>query len=160
MLKHSIILSSLLMTPAANTVWWNTGGGSVVQENSGEREKCTLTIESGQARFAFVWRRGLPPTIMAAQADWRLPADATTPVALRIGDVWLGNGNGAPNIAAATGPSAVMIIPDQPFDKLLSSADEVVIRTQATQFGIQVTRAKMTALVTAAHKCRASIGSD
>ena len=158
MLRLSIFLSGLLVTPVADTVWWHTDGGSVTRRSDQSAQTCTLTIENNEGRFAFVWDRTLPAHIMAAQPRWRFAADQSTTAAMRIGNVWLDNGNGTPNIAAIAGRSALMIVPDQPFDNLLSSADEIVIRTPDTQFGILLTREKMTPLVAALRKCRASIG--
>jgi hypothetical protein len=161
MLKVAMLLSSLLVTPVAtDTVWWRTGGGSVVQDSSGPVQKCTLTLEEGTTRFAFVWHRGLPPAIMASQTDWNVAPNTNIPVALRIGEVWLGHGNGAPNITAATGFAAVMIVPDQPLDSLLAAADTVALRAPATQFGVQMAPGKMAALVAAARKCRSYIGVE
>ena len=159
MLRLSIFLSGLLVTPVADTVWWHTDGGSVTRRSDQSAQTCTLTIENNEGRFAFVWDRTLPAHIMAAQPRWRFAADQSTTAAMRIGNVWLDNGNGTPNMTAIAGRSALMIVPDQPFDNLLSSADEIVIRTPDTQFGILLMREKMTPLVAALRKCRASLGS-
>jgi hypothetical protein len=159
MLRLSIFLSGLLVTPVADTVWWHTDGGSVTQRSDQSAQTCTLTIENNEGRFAFVWDRTLPAHIMAAQPLWRFAANQSTTAAMRIGNFWLDNGNGTPNMTAIAGRSAMMFVPDQPFDNLLSSADEIVIRTPDTrQFGILLTREKMTPLVAALRKCRASLG--
>ena len=159
MLRVSLLLSGLLVTPAADTVWWQTNGGNVTHHGGENTQTCTLTIENDTGQFAFVWDSNLPAHIMVAQPVWRFPSDQTTTVAMRIGNVWLENGNGTPNITAVTARSALMIIPDQPFDDLLLSADEIVVRTSDTQFGILLTREKMTALLAALRRCRASIGA-
>jgi hypothetical protein len=158
MLRLSIVLSSLLVTPVADTVWWRTNGGTVIQHIDATMQACTLTIENDAGQFAFVWDRGLPPHIMVAQPIWRFPPDQPTTVAMRIGNVWLENGNGRPNMTAVAAGSALMIIPAEPFDNLLSSANEIVVRTPDTQFGILLTREKMTPLLAALRNCRASIG--
>lgn len=159
MFKTSLLSLTLLATPVADTVWWRTTGGTVIQHANGDRETCTLTLEDNQTQFAFVWHQGLPPSIMVAQTTWNLTPDTTTTVAMRIGDAWLGNGNGAPNLTAMTGRSSLMIIPEQPVDGLLSSADVVEVRTRVSQAGVQLAPTKMTALLAALRQCRASTGT-
>jgi hypothetical protein len=77
---------------------------------------------------------------------------------MRIGDVWLENGDGTPNITAMTARSALMIIPSQPVDDLLPAAEEIEIKTQDMRFEVRVTRGKMRGLLKALDKCRAAIG--
>jgi hypothetical protein len=158
MLTVPIFLWNLMVTPVADTVWWHTSGGEVTQHSEQNIVNCTLTIENDQGKFAFVWNRDLPASIMVTQQVWQFPSDETMTVAMRIGDVWLEGGNGAPNMTAMTAKSALMVIPNQPFDYLLPSADEVVVRTPDAQFGILLLREKMTPLIAALHRCRAAIG--
>jgi hypothetical protein len=158
MLRLHILLSGLLVTPAADTVWWHTNGGSVIEQRTADSASCTLTVNNSEGRFAFIWDRQMPTRVMVTRQDWALPPDQITSVALRLGDVWLADGDGAPNIAAMTGTSAVMFILNQPIDDLLSSANEIVVRTPNARFGITLIRGKMTALMTALHRCRAAIG--
>ena len=152
------ILWNLMVTPVADTVWWRTSGGEVTQHSEQNIVNCTLTIENDQGKFAFVWNRDLPASIMVTQQVWRFPSEQTTTAAVRIGDVWLEHGNGTPNMTAMTAKAALMVIPNQPFDHLLPSADEVVVRTPDAQFGILLLREKMTPLIAALRKCRAAIG--
>ena len=85
MLRLSIFLSGLLVTPVADTVWWHTDGGSVTRRSDQSAQTCTLTIENNEGRFAFVWDRTLPAHIMAAQPRWRFAADQSTTAAMRMG---------------------------------------------------------------------------
>lgn len=156
-MRLSVLLSGLLLTPVSDTVWWNTEGGNVTQHRDKDDATCTLALENEQGRFEFVWDRNLPARITVARRGWNNPPDQITAVALRIGDAWLQNGNGKPNITAMTGASAYMFILNQPVDDLLLSADDIAIRTPDASFGISLIRTRMQSLVTALRKCRAVI---
>jgi hypothetical protein len=158
MLRLPILLSSLLVTPVADTVWWNTNGGNVSERRDSETATCTLRIDNDDGQFQFTWDRNLPTRITASRNDWKFQPDEIATVAMRVGSVWLGNGNGTPNIPAITGPSALMFILDQPIDDLLLSADEIAISTTDDRFGIILIRSKINDLIVALRKCRAAIG--
>jgi hypothetical protein len=155
-LRLPILISSLLLAPVADTVWWRTPGGNVTQHREQDTSTCTLDINNGQGGFAFVWDHEQPTRVIAAQEGWRLASNQITTISMRIGDVWLEDGNGAPNIMAMTGPSEFKFIVNQPIDDLLVSADEIAIRTPESQFAVYMPVSKMKALVTALHRCRAS----
>jgi hypothetical protein len=162
MIRSSLLLPALLLTPVADTVWWNTEGGNVTQHRDQDDVTCTLTLENDQGRFQFVWDRNLPARITVSRQGWRNVPDQITTVAMRIGDGWLEHGNGKPNITAMTGGSAYMFILNQPIDDLLLSADDIAIRTSESRFGdsgfgMSLTRGRMQGLVTALRKCRAVI---
>jgi hypothetical protein len=159
MWKVPILVSTLLFTPVADTVWWHTDGGSVVQHSTDQTATCTLTISNDQGRFEFVWDRDLPTRLIVSRRDWRFSPDQITSVAMRIGNVWIGGGNGSPNIAAMTGPSALMLVMNQPVEPLLLAANEIVVTSGTTRFGIILLAAKVKALVAALRSCRARIGA-
>jgi hypothetical protein len=61
-------------------------------------------------------------------------------------------------MAAMTSADAVMFIPNQPIGPLLGGANEIVVRTPDTRFGILLNRERMAGLMAALDKCRAAIG--
>jgi hypothetical protein len=157
MLRLPILLSGLLLTPVADTVWWNTNGGNVSERRDSETATCTLRIDNDDGQFRFAWDRELPARITVSNNDWKFQPDEIATVAMRIGNVWLAGGDGTPNIPAITGPSAFMFILNQPVDELLLSADEIAVNTADTRFGIILIRSKINDLIVALRKCRSAI---
>jgi hypothetical protein len=158
MLAVSMLMSSLFVTPVADTNWWTTKGGTVTEHKEDSIQNCTLTMSNDEGRFAFVWNRNLPVSIMVMQNAWTFPPEQTMAVAMRIGNVWLENGNGEPNISAMTGNAALMVVPTQPLETLLQGADEIAIKVTDAQFAVRLPHSKMTALLQALSRCRATIG--
>jgi hypothetical protein len=147
-----------MVTPVADTVWWNTNGGNVSEHRDSETATCSLRIDNDDGQFLFVWDRTLPTRVTVVRNDWKFQPDDIANIAMRVGNVWLSGGNGAPNIPAITGQSALMFIANQPLEDLLSSADEIAVNTPDTRFGILLIKSKMNDLLVALRKCRSAIG--
>jgi hypothetical protein len=158
MLRLSVVLSALVLTPVADTVWWNTTGGNVKQHRDQDGASCTLVVENESGQFTFVWDLNLPAYATVTHEDWAFPPGQITAVAVKIGDVWLERGNGAPNLMAMTGASSLRFVLNQPVDELLRTGREVAIRTTDMGFAVTLPGTTMRALVTALRKCRAAIG--
>jgi hypothetical protein len=156
MLKTAVLLAGLLLTHVDDTVWWETTIGDVVEHRDQNTTTCTLALHDSQGEFAFIWARDVPTRIVIANRNWTLPSQ-TTEVAMRIGDVWLGDGDGAPNIPALTQASNVMLIANQPVEELLASAGELSLRTTERRFAIPLLRGKMAKLMSRLEQCRTAI---
>jgi hypothetical protein len=156
MLTLPVLLSGLLLHTVADTVWWHTPGGNVIENGPPGQATCTLNLQNDNGRFAFIWDRVLPTRIIVQRNDWALPATQTA-VDLRIGNATFDGSNGGAGIPALTRASAIMFVADQPVADLLTGADRVAIRTPDAAFDMALIPAKMRALMNAVHRCRAAI---
>lgn len=157
MLMLPILLSSLVLTPVKDELWWRTPGGEVTEHRDRTTADCTLRLDSDAGSLAFIWARTLPTRVVVEKPGWTIAPDRITTVAIRIGDVWLDGGDGTPNIPAMTGSSAVMLVLNRSIDTQLQTASDFTINAPDIRFGIRLTRLKMQALLTALDKCRQAI---
>jgi hypothetical protein len=157
MFRVAAVLSTLLIPAAGDTDWWHTNGGHVVGHRDQAGLTCTLTLENDQGRIAFAWTDGLPLRAMVERDDWHLQADDISHVAMRIGDTWLADGDGKPNITALTGRSALMFVVNEPIDDRLLAAREIAVVTPREQFSMGLLPSKVKDLVKALRRCRALI---
>jgi hypothetical protein len=145
-----------LLSPVADTVWWHTTIGGVVEHRDQGQATCTLNLHNDTGRFAFIWDRTLPTRIIVQRKGWSFPAMVTT-VAMQIDSTTFGASNGGSGIPALTQASAVMFVADQPVAGPLANAGQISIRTPDAQFGMALIPAKMTALMAAVRRCRDAI---
>lgn len=158
MLRFPVLIASLLLTPVADTVWWRTTGGSVIQHRERGQASCTLTLENESGRIEFVWEDSLPVHVTATQPDWMFSSNQLTTVSVRIGDVWLDGGDGSPNIMAMTGQSALMFVLNQPVGDLLRAARGVAVHTVDSRLEVTLDHRRMQDLAKRLGRCREVIG--
>jgi hypothetical protein len=155
--KLPLLVPGLLVAAAGVTDWWNSAGGSVTEHHDGDTVTCVMTLKSDDGQFEFAWSNKLPPRVMVEQKSWSFPSGYMWNVAMRIGDTWLGHGDGTPNIPAMTGSTSLKFLIDQPIDDMLLSAQDLTIKTPDRMYNINLAPRKIQALVTALHKCSAFI---
>lgn len=160
MLKLPLLASALLLTAATDTVWWRSDAGTVIGHRTGSGVTCTLTLHNGPTEMRFAWSTGLPTRAIVQRADWQFQPGNMLDIAVQVGAVWLGRGDGAPNIPAMTGPSSLMFVANDDVEDLLRQTPRVQISTQAATAGITVPEGKMQALARALDRCRALIRSS
>jgi hypothetical protein len=160
LIRIPLIVSGLLTAAAtaSDIPWWHTDAGDVVEHLDRDGVNCTLTLKSDHGQFEFAWNNKLPPRAIVERKVWQFPASYMWMVSLRIGNTWLGGGDGTPNIPALTGSDRLMFLLDQPIDGLLLSAHDIALRTPDRTFEIDLAADKIHALVAALRKCTAYIG--
>jgi hypothetical protein len=156
MMSVPVLLSGLLLHPVADTVWWRTTIGNVVEHRAQRQATCTLTLDNDKGRFSFIWDRSLPTRVIVQRNDWTFPSTMTT-VAMEINSATSASGNDASGIPALTRASAIMFVADQSVTGQLATADRISVRTPDARFDMPLIPAKMSALMAAVHKCRDAI---
>jgi hypothetical protein len=78
-------------------------------------------------------------------------------IAMQIGDVWLGDRNGVPNLPSMTGPSAVMFIPNGEVDRLVLGARRIRVVTASSTFEMALEPSRTRPLLAGLSRCRARI---
>ncbi len=147
MILSLLLASYLTITPIADTIWWNTAGGRVVGHKDEHGSSCTLFLTNSDGTISFTWEPDKQTFMSIIKPDWQF-ADSDVSVAVRIGDVWLDNGNGSPNIEAIESKSSVLFQLNQSVDDLLHSSDQiqVIVGTDA-YFQMSLPNGKMNALM-------------
>ncbi len=155
--KVSLLLTSFfVITPIADTIWWNTSGGRVVGHKDERGTSCTLFLTNSDGTISFTWEPDKQPLMSVIKSDWQF-ADNDVNVAVRIGTTWLDNGNGSPNIEAIETKSSVLFQLDQSIDDLLYSSDQIqVIVGNDAYFQMALPKDKMNALMAGVKKCRSA----
>src|SRR5690348_13092595 len=153
-----ILISTSMATQGGDRDWWRSDAGKVTEHHDRQGITCTLLMKSDQGEFRFMWSSRLPPRAIVERPNWNLPPGLMWTVSLRIGSVWIGDGNGAANIPALTGQHSLKFLLGQPILDLLNAARSVTLQTPDRSFEMIVPRSKMRALVTALRRCTALIG--
>lgn len=158
MFRLPLFLAGLMtILPVADTVWWSTPSGQVIEHKEGSIAECTLTLRDDYTTSYWVWRHDEPTHAMVRRGDWHFGDDAPLEIAMQIGPVWLGRGNGAPNLTALGRDTTVIFLVEQPIDDLLLAADQLTINVDKSTYSIRLQHAKMVSLILALRRCRSAI---
>ena len=87
----SAIANSSPATCASETDWWRTNRAAVVEHpyRAGEFA-CSLFIYDKDYAAVVTWRKANPKEISFYDSEWRFQTDHEVPVAIRLGETWLG----------------------------------------------------------------------
>jgi hypothetical protein len=153
------VLTAMLtmISTGSDTDWWHSDAGEVTEHRERDNVTCKLVLKNHDGQFAFMWDSVLPLRVIVEQPSWNLPDNRMWDVSLRIGGAWLGDGGGSPDIPALTAPHGVMFVLNQPIMAMLSTAEDLTVRTPDGAFEMNVPSNRMRPLVTALRKCTAQI---
>jgi hypothetical protein len=149
-----LLAVTLLTAAPADTVWWRSDAGTVIGHRSGDAVTCTLTLDGGPTQARFVWSSGLPTRAVIQHPGWRFQPGSVIDIAVQVGPVWLGGGNGAPNIPAMTGQSSLMFVAADAVDDLLRRAQRLRVAAPVPDAEIALATGKMEALTAGVQRCR------
>jgi hypothetical protein len=153
-----VLASSLLVTPVKDTVWWDTPGGKVMEHRDQADVSCSLLLYDGDASVTFEWADPGRTLVIAIDSRWQFPDGWTTPVAVKVGDVWLTDHSGSVAIDGVGRGSAVSFTTDQAVDDLLRPAERILVRTVGAETSIRLRPEKMRVLLDRLRKCRDGTG--
>ena len=148
----TVIGSSAAAAPEKQTVWRRAHGAAVI---GFDHDRCSLPLYDKESAFIFTWRRS-GQTLQAENAGGRFPPGPSIPVAVSIGDTWLGQ-YAAPrraNLTATGGGSLLSIVLDQPVDPLLAKARQITLRLANLEQQFTIDQGEMASLLEAADRCR------
>jgi hypothetical protein len=152
-----LISTALFVTPAKDTVWWNTPGGKVTGHSDPTANRCSLMLYDNDGSVSFEWDDQGRILVIAIDRNWRFPDNSKVPVTMQLGDASLTNRDGSAVIEAVGHGSAVGFATDRAVDDLLRSASHIVVGTTNAELSIELTRAKMGVLLSRTRKCRDTI---
>jgi hypothetical protein len=152
-----VLTAMLLSSTGPERDWWRSDAGKVTEYKDRDNVTCTLILTGHDGDVAFMWNNRLPLRVIVEQPKWNLPDNRMWQVSFRIGDAWLGGGDGSPDIPALTAPHGVMFVLDQPIATMLSTAQSLTVRTPDRVFEMNVPPNKMRPLVDALLKCTEQI---
>ncbi|HZC96662.1 MAG TPA: hypothetical protein VE267_11150 [Bradyrhizobium sp.] len=155
-----VIALSWAALGASETDWWRTNGAAVVQHQSGDSgTACSLFLYNKDDAAVVTWDRTAVREISFYDSGWRFAADQPVPVAVRLGDSWLGApGEQAPPHLMASADQGRLSVPvTEPVENLLRNAARITVRVTDQETSIDVDRPKMPALLAAVERCRATL---
>jgi hypothetical protein len=153
-----LVSSFLSVTPAKDTVWWNTPGGTVTEHSDQNAATCSLMLYQSGGSVTFEWSDPTRTLVAASDQNWQFRDDQEMPIAMELGDVWLSDHAGSAIIEALGHGNAVAFATDQSVDDLLRSAEQIVVKTKSGDLIIAPPRGKMGVLLARAHDCQVAIG--
>jgi hypothetical protein len=116
---------------------------------------CSLTLRGEEAQFRLDWSAGMPVRAIVERRDWQFQPGNVLDIVVRIGDVPLGRGSGAPTVPAMTGQSTLMFVARDDIGALLRQARDIRVDAGSGQADIAVTPGKMNSLMNALDRCKA-----
>ena len=152
-----LVSSFLSVTPAKDTVWWNTPGGTVTEHGDQNAATCSLMLYQSGGSVTFEWSDPTRTLVAASDQNWQFRDDQEMPIAMELGDVWLSDHAGSAIIAALGHGNSVAFATDQSVDDLLRSAEQIVVKTKSGDLIIAPPRGKMGVLLARAHDCQVAI---
>jgi hypothetical protein len=137
----------ITLIASADTVWWRTEGGTVVELRDTRECILFLTDRDKSHGVAFTWLLDLER--IGIQDDRLLLSDGqTAQMSVRIGNTPIDD-----FVAVGTNGFASGVV-TQSTEPLLRSADKITLRVNDIELQIAVNQSKMPALLTAVDKCR------
>jgi hypothetical protein len=152
-----LLSTTLFVTPAKDTVWWDTPGGKVTGHKDGTDNRCSLMLYDNGGSVSFEWDGQGRIMVIVIDQNWHFPDDWQVPLAIQLGDAWLTDHNGSALIEAVGHGDAVGFALDQAVDDLLRPAGQIRVKTNNTEMSIKLAPAKMDTLLSRTQKCRDTI---
>jgi hypothetical protein len=153
-------LFAAFATSAKQTEWWRTGGGAVIEHDSGDgRRECSLFLYDQRQATIVTWHADDRKEIVFNDASWQLPAHQIVPIAVRIGEAWLGDppDPGQPNLTASTDQQLVVVSVQQPIEDALRHATRITVTMPGRALSMAVNHRHMLRLLRAVRRCRATL---
>jgi hypothetical protein len=149
-----LLFGSLLVTPVKDTVWWDTPGGRVTEHRDPAGTSCSLMLYDAANSVVFEWDKPDRTFVTVTNQQWQIPDESAFPVLMRLGDVWIGNGEPGPILPAVRHGNAFSTVITQSVDELLPPADRIEVVTSNEQWSMRLNQAKIGTLLPQARRCR------
>lgn len=155
-----VIASSNPATCASETDWWRTNGAAVVQHQYRDGETaCSLFLYNKEDAAVVTWGKATVKEITFYDGNWRFQANQPVPVAIRLGESWLGapTAQTPPHLLASADQGRLSVPVSEPVENLLRTATRITVQWTDQETTIDVDRPKMPALLAAVERCRANL---
>jgi hypothetical protein len=156
----ALIASSSPAESASETDWWRTNGAAVVQHQYRDGGTvCSLFLYNKDDAAVVTWGKTTAREISFYDGNWRFQANQSVPVAVRLGESWLGAqaAQTPPHLMASADQGRLSVPVTEPVENLLRSATRITLQLTDQQTSIDVERPKMPALLAAVERCRAAL---
>ena len=155
-----IIALSFPANCASETDWWRTNGAAVVQhEYRDGGTACSLFLYNRDDAAVVTWDKAAVKEISFYDGNWRFAANQAVPVAVRLGNSWLGTptAQAPPQLMASADQGRLSVPVTEPVENLLRNAARITVQVTDRETSIDVDRPKMPALLAAVERCRAML---
>jgi hypothetical protein len=143
---------------ARETDWWRTAGAAVVEHQEGNNETvCSLFFYNNDNAAVVTWGKAQVRDISFYDQNWRFSDDQQIPVAVRIGETWLGHttDRSRPYLVASADQERLSVPIQAPAEELLRNTPQITVQLGDRELSVGVARGKMPALLKAVERCRA-----
>jgi hypothetical protein len=130
----------------------------VVEHQQGTNEMvCSLFFYSKDYAAVVTWGKANVREISFYDQNWQFPEDRPVPVAIRVGDDWLGDAaaRNPPYLIASADQERLSVPIQAPVEELLRKTPRITVLLRDNEVSIGVERGKMPALLKAVERCRA-----
>jgi hypothetical protein len=145
---------------ASETDWWRTNGAAVVQHRYRDSETaCSLFLYNKDDAAVVTWGKSTAKEISFYDDNWRFPANQSVPVAVRLGESWLGapDAKTPPHLMASADQGRLSVPVNEPVENLLRTSTRISVQLTDQETSIDLDRPKMPALLAAVQRCRENL---
>jgi hypothetical protein len=145
---------------ASETDWWRTNGAAVVQHRYRDSETaCSLFLYNKDDAAVVTWGKATAKEISFYDDNWRFQTNEPVPVAVRLGESWLGapDAKTPPHLMASADQGRLSVPVNEPVENLLRTATRITVQLTDQATSIDVDRPKMPALLAAVERCRENL---
>jgi hypothetical protein len=156
----NITVPSKPVESALKRDWWRTHGAAVVEHPYGDGgTACSLFFYSKEHAAVVTWEKVSIREISFYDSNWRFQGVYSIPVAVRLGETWLGGPvhRNPPHLKASTERGRLSIPTNEPVESLLRNAERITVQLADREMSIDVDRHKMPRLLRAVNHCRAAL---
>jgi hypothetical protein len=142
---------------ASRRDWWRTQGAAVVEHTYGTDETaCSAFFYNDHYATVITWRKANRKEISFYGSGWRFQAPDPIPVAVRIGNVWLGGpaNRHPPHLTAFANQDRLSVPVNEPLERLLRNATHITVQLADREKSIDLDRYRMSKLLKAVDRCR------
>jgi hypothetical protein len=145
---------------ASETDWWRTNRAAVVEHRYGaDQTACSLFLYNKDYAAVVTWGKANVKEISFYDSDWRFQANHPIPVAVRLGETWLGGraDTSPPQLMASADEGRLSVPVGGDVEDLLRNAAQITLQLTDSETSIDIDRAKMPALLAAVERCRTTL---
>lgn len=153
-----LVATTLIITPAKETVWWKTTGSQVLENRDKDHAECTLWLHGTDGGVFFNWMQGGTLTALVVDQAWQFADNVKLSVAIQIGDTWVSNEHGSTVMDGIGHDMSINFTLSRPIDEMLRTADHVRVLTSHGEFNIPLDHGKVDKAIEIVHKCRDTLG--
>jgi hypothetical protein len=144
--------------PTREIDWWRAENAAVVSYRNGDNVSvCSLFLYNNDNAVVVSWGRDASVDLSFNSTSWQFPPAEQIPVAVAIGDVWLGRADRpkVPSLMATADQEWLAVPLRQSIDDLLPQATKITLEAPSLDLSFGISKPRMSKLLLAVKRCRA-----